>query len=602
MIGTTISHYKILEKLGEGGMGIVYKAQDLKLDRFVALKFLPPTFGIDEESKQRFIHEAKFASSLQHQNICTIHEIDETEEGQLFICMDYYEGETLKKKIQKRLLRIEDILEISVQLLNGLSVAHEKGIIHRDIKPANIFITNNNEVKILDFGLAKSSAYTKITRIDGTTHGTVAYISPEQAQGKEATHQSDIWSFCVVLFELLTGDLPFKGEYDQVLIYSVLDREPEKITSLNSETPVELEYIVGRGLEKDLESRYQNVEEILIDLTSFKEKATISNGTQSIIERKANKKRLKSIAILTVTVISVILFYLIIPIILGEKKQKIPISIAVISFENQTGDSSYNYLQKAIPNLLITNLEQSENLQVTTWERMYDLLKQIDKNEVDLIDKDLGFEVCNIEGIDVIVLGSFIKAGDVFATDVKVLDVSNKKIIKSANTKSEGLASILEIQIDYLSEEIAEGIGLSASEIESVQLRIAEVSTTSIEAYNHFLSGRDEFEKRYFNNARQCFERAIELDSTFAVSHLYLAWVYSYLRYVQKEEKAYERAKAFSKKATNKERLYIEAAYAHSIEKNSAKRFHILKQLVKEYPKEKRSHTFWLLLSEQNDV
>ena len=233
MIGSKISHYKILEKLGGGGMGVVYKAEDTKLHRAVALKFLPPELTRDEETKQRFIHEARAASSLQHQNICTIHEIDETDDGQLFICMDCYEGETLKEKIKSGLLKIDEAVEISIQVSQGLSAAHEKGIIHRDIKPANIFITDRNEVKILDFGLAKSSAYTKITRTD-STKGTIAYISPEQAQGKEATHQSDIWSLGVVMYEMLTGRLPFEGDVDQVIIYSILDKEPEKITSYKS--------------------------------------------------------------------------------------------------------------------------------------------------------------------------------------------------------------------------------------------------------------------------------------------------------------------------------------------------------------------------------
>ena len=594
MIGQTISHYKILEKLGGGGMGIVYKAQDLNLDRFVALKFLPPAFSLDEETKQRFIHEAKSASSLQHQNICTIHEIDETDDlpavagGQLFICMDCYEGETLRKKIKSGLLKIDEAVEISIQVSQGLSAAHEKGIIHRDIKPANIFITDRNEVKILDFGLAKSSAYTKITRMD-STKGTIAYISPEQAQGKEATQQSDIWSLGVVMYEMLTGQLPFKGDIDQVIIYSILDKEPEKITSLNPEIPLELENIVSKALEKNLDLRYQNIEEMLADLMSFKNKSSGLNSGQFISKRKGKSKRLKTAIISTLIVlVAAIVFYFIKPNLFSGLKNDIPISLAVISFENQTGDSNYNYLQKAIPNLLITNLEQAEYLQVTTWERMHDLLKQIGKGEVEVIDKDLAFELCRMDGIDAIVIGSFIKAGDVFVTDVKVLDASSKKLLKSSNIKSEGVQSILESQIDYLSDEIVEGIGISAGEIESVQLRIADVSTNSMEAYNYFLRGKEEYEKNYYDDACKQFEKAVELDSTFALAHLYLAWVYGNLRYVEKELNAYERAKAFSERATEKERLYIEAGYAGRIENLPEKRFSILKQIAKKFPKEKQ--------------
>jgi len=304
MIGEIISHYKIVEKLGWGGMGVVYKAQDLELDRFVALKFLPAEFSIDEEAKERFIHEAKSASSLQHHNICTIHEINTTHEDQLFICMDFYEGETLREKIKSELLNVYDSIDLSTKILEGLSAAHEKGITHRDVKPENIFITNKNEVKILDFGLAKSSAYSKITKSDRTS-GTIAYISPEQARGKEATQQSDIWSLGVVMYEMLTGQKPFKGDFDQVLIYSILDKEPEKIASLKKETPLELEHIVSKALEKDVDSRYQNVDEMKADLQALREGKGISSSESK------SKKKLKQynplyILVATVVLISII--------------------------------------------------------------------------------------------------------------------------------------------------------------------------------------------------------------------------------------------------------------------------------------------------------
>ncbi|MBS4034204.1 MAG: protein kinase [Ignavibacterium sp.] len=592
MIGENISHYKILEKIGGGGMGIIYKALDLNLDRIVALKFLPPTLYQDEEAKQRFINEAKAASSLQHQNICTIHEIDETDDGQLFICMDCYEGQTLKQKIKSGLLKIDEALNISIQVSQGLFAAHEKGIIHRDIKPANIFITEKNEVKILDFGLAKSSEHTKITRID-STKGTIAYISPEQAMGKEATHQSDIWSLGVVMYEMLTGQLPFKGDVDQVMIYSILDKEPEKITDLNPEIPLELENIVNKALEKNLDSRYQNIEEMLADLVNFKNRSMGLSSSHFVSKRKGKSKKLKT-AIVSALIVcaAAVLFYFVNPNFFKSFKNDIPISIAVIGFENQTGDSSYNYLQTAIPNLLITNLEQADFLNVTTWERMHDLLKQIGKGEVELIDKDLAFQICRMDGIDAIVFGSFVKAGDVFVTDVKVLDASNKKLLKSANTRSEGVQSILESQIDYLSDEIVKGIGISAEEIESVQLRIADVTTNSMEAYKYFLSGKEKWEKDYYDDACRLLEKAVELDSTFATAYLYLAYVYANLRYVAKEEKAFERAKAFSEKATEKERLYIEADYAGRIENQLETRFNILKEIVKKFPKEKEAYRF----------
>jgi serine/threonine protein kinase/tetratricopeptide (TPR) repeat protein len=593
MIGKTISHYKIVEKLGGGGMGVVYKAVDTKLDRTVALKFLHTAFRLDKEAKQRFINEAKAASSLQHNNICTIHDIDETDEGQLFISMDLYEGKTLKQKIERGALKTEEAIDISTQVVEGLSKAHEKKIIHRDIKPANIFITKDKVAKILDFGLAKSGAYANITKMD-STKGTIAYISPEQAQGKEATQQSDIWSLGVLMYEMLTGHLPFKGDYDQVLIYSILDKEPERITSLNPEIPIELEHIVNRALEKDVGSRYQNIQEMLTDLLRFKNKSTISGTTQSIVHRKNTKQWIKASAISVIfLVFALSVFYLTRPFWGGKDKDKVLINIAVIGFENQTGDSTYNYLQKAIPNLLITNLEQSEHLHVTTWERMHDLVKQIDKDEVELIDKELGFELCRAEGVDAIVLGSFIKAGNVFATDVKVLDVATKNLLKSTNTKSEGLESILEYQIDYLSEEIIDGIGITAREIESVQLRIADVSTTSMEAYNHLLKGREELDKAHFYEAINNFEKAVQIDSTFAVAYLHLGITQYYMYETRKANEAFNIAEKYKYRATDRERIQIEAQYSWLFQRDIEKSINTLEKGLKSYPNEKNMH-LWL--------
>ncbi|MCI0695462.1 protein kinase [candidate division KSB1 bacterium] len=261
MTGKTISHYKILEKLGGGGMGVVYKAEDTKLKRPVALKFLPPELTRDDEAKERFVHEAQAASALDHPNICTIYEIDETDDGQIFICMAYYEGETLKKKIERGPLPIDQTLDLAMQIAQGLARAHEAGITHRDIKPANIMITNRDEIKIVDFGLAKLAGRTKLTK-EGLTLGTIAYMSPEQAQGVEVDHRTDIWALGVVLYEMLTGQLPFRSEYELAMVYSILNEEPEPVTNLRKEVPSELEKIVQRALQKESKSRYASVAEL----------------------------------------------------------------------------------------------------------------------------------------------------------------------------------------------------------------------------------------------------------------------------------------------------------------------------------------------------
>jgi tetratricopeptide (TPR) repeat protein len=262
MIGKTISHYKILEKLGEGGMGVVYKAEDTKLKRIVALKFLPRELTRDPEAKNRFINEAQAASTLEHSNICNIHEIGETEDGQLFIAMAYYEGEILKNKIARGPLKIDEVADITIQVAQGLKKVHEKGIIHRDIKPANIFILDDGTVKICDFGLAKLAGQTKLTKT-GIPLGTVSYMSPEQAHGEEVDCRTDIWSLGVVLYEMLTGSPPFRGEYDQAVLYSIVNESPHPVKTLRSEVPESLSFLVEACLNKQKMGRLQSMEDVL---------------------------------------------------------------------------------------------------------------------------------------------------------------------------------------------------------------------------------------------------------------------------------------------------------------------------------------------------
>jgi serine/threonine protein kinase len=293
MIGKTISHYKILEKLGEGGMGVVYKAEDLKLKRTVALKFLPPELTSDPEAKERFIQEAQAASALDHPNICTIYEIDETEDGQMFICMAYYEGETLKKKVASGHLSVDSVIDIAIQISQGLGKAHEHGIIHRDIKPGNIMITRDGMVKILDFGLAKLAGQVGLTKT-GTTVGTIAYMSPEQSRGEEVDHRTDIWSFGVVLYEMITGQLPFKGEYEQAVIYSILNESPKPVTELLKDIPPGIEQILDKCLSKKLDQRYETVTELSNDFRLILDKSFIPiPSTKKVLIKKIKTQPLR---------------------------------------------------------------------------------------------------------------------------------------------------------------------------------------------------------------------------------------------------------------------------------------------------------------------
>ncbi len=310
MIGQTISHYKILEKLGEGGMGIVYKAHDTSLDRDVALKFLPHDLTTSDEERTRFIHEAKAASALDHPNICTIYEVAETPDGRLFIAMGYYEGESLTKKIQKGRLKVEEAVGIAIQVAEGLQAAHNRGIVHRDIKSGNIIATNEGQVKILDFGLAHKSGLSRLTRT-GTTVGTAPYMSPEQAKGERVDHRSDLWSLGIVLYEMVTGRLPFRGEHEAAILYSVVNEEPLPLEVSLPDASPDLIHFIRRALEKDAAERYQSAADMLIDLRRLK-KETSRTGFQPVRRTswRAGNHKTRALAAAGMIVVLIIAGYL----------------------------------------------------------------------------------------------------------------------------------------------------------------------------------------------------------------------------------------------------------------------------------------------------
>ena len=270
LIGTTISHYRITDKLGEGGMGVVYKATDTKLDRPVALKFLAPHLLRDDEGRKRFEREAKAAASLDHPNICTVHEIDEAD-GRTFIVMAFLEGRPLSEKIGEGPLKLPEALSTAIQIAEGLEAAHEKGIVHRDIKPDNVMLMAGSRglLKIMDFGLAQLAGSSKLTR-GGSTLGTMSYMSPEQAEGADTDRRTDIWSLGVVLHEMVAGQLPFQGDFDQAVVYSILNEPPEPLTWVRTGVPKELERIVSKCLAKKADERYQHADELLVDLQALR--------------------------------------------------------------------------------------------------------------------------------------------------------------------------------------------------------------------------------------------------------------------------------------------------------------------------------------------
>jgi serine/threonine protein kinase/Tfp pilus assembly protein PilF len=585
--------YQIIEELGKGGMGKVYKALDTRINERIALKLIKPEIASDRKTIERFSNELKMARKISQRNVCRMYDLGE-EKGSHYITMEFVPGEDLHRLIRKvGQFSAGKTISIAKQVCEGLTEAHRLKVVHRDLKPQNIMVDEEGNVRIMDFGIARSIKAEGITGA-GVMIGTPEYMSPEQAEVKDVDHRSDIYSLGVILYEMVTGRLPFEGETPLAIAMKHKNETPQDPKKLNPQLPQELSRVILNCLEKDKEKRYQSAEQIFSELVNIER--GMPTTERIILPKKPITSReitvtigLKKLFIPALVIIGVIAIAVAVWQLLPAKKVS-QTSIAVISFENQTGDKAYDYLQKAIPNLLITSLEQSKYFQVTTWERMYDLLKQIGKENVEAIDRELGFELCRMDGVKAIVLGSFVKAGDMFATDAKVLDVKTKKILKSTSSKGDGVKSILERQIGELSKEISRGLGISERKIEPAQVQVADFTTNSIDAYRYFLNGRDEYEKFYYDDSRKSLEKAVELDPNFAVAYLYLAQAYGDLGMSRLRKEAYEKAKALSQKASEKERLYIEAGYAFSMENDREKQFRIYQQMAKKYPKEKQVH------------
>ena len=354
MIGQTISHYKILEKLGEGGMGVVYKAEDLNLKRAVALKFLPPNFSADEDVKQRFIHEAQAASALNHTNICSIHAIEEFERQQ-FIDMEFVEGKTLGALLKGKELSLKELVAIALQIAEGLNAAHKKGIVHRDIKPDNIMVTDDRLVKIMDFGLAKLKGSSKLTKTHSTL-GTLSYMSPEQAHGEEVDQRSDIFSFGAVLYEMITGRPPFRGEHEAAILYSVMNETPEPLARYKSDVSDGMQRVLDKALAKERDKRYQHVDEMIADLRSVVPEVLSNTVTAA---RRSNVPWVAAGGALVLAVVGIYIFSR--PSLPASADSK---SIAVLPFNNMSENKEDEYFSDGITENIITDLAKIQGLRI----------------------------------------------------------------------------------------------------------------------------------------------------------------------------------------------------------------------------------------------
>ncbi len=602
MIGQTISHYKIIEKLGEGGMGVVYKAHDTTLDRTVALKFLPSYLTSDKTEKERFYHEAKAAAALNHNNIAVVYEIGE-HENQVFIAMEYVEGKTLKQLVEAEPLLIMKVLDISIQVCEGLAAAHEKGIVHRDIKSDNIIVTSKGQPKITDFGLAKVKGATKLTKA-GSTLGTVAYMSPEQAQGEEVDQRTDIFSFGVVLYEMLTGRLPFRGEHQAALIYSIMNEQPAPVARFNEKVTPELEHIVMKALAKDTDERYQHADDMLADLRSERKKleyarsgyiraaeAAEAQAVRQPLVTPALKWRRKRIIISVAAILAIVILAIIFnPFNFQITTQKSVASdqnsLAVMYFQNIPDPADNDHTGEMLADLLITSLSQTRGLEVISRERLFDIQKEL-KADSKSITPGTATEIARRAGVTTMLLGSILQTEPQLAVTTRLIDVRSGRIINSQRVTGFPVKQIFQL-VDTLALLVRDDLNVATAAAAPVK-PVADVTSSSPEAYRSYAEGVEMNKKYFTGEAKTAFHRAIELDSNFAMAYFGLATL-NLLSDYQEKRTALIKAWQLRNKAAERDRLKIEARYASDIENDLVKSAGIGETIVEKYPHEQASY------------
>jgi serine/threonine protein kinase/Tfp pilus assembly protein PilF len=539
MIGKTISHYRIIEKLGQGGMGVVYKAEDLKLKRSVALKFLSDELSRDPDTVARFQREAVSASALNHPNICTIHDIDE-HEGRRFIAMEFLEGLTLKRLMQSKRLGTDETLQLAIQIAEALDAAHSRGIIHRDIKPANIFVTDRGTAKILDFGLAKlvvehpisvsavSTAPTAEGQLTnrGIAVGTLAYMAPEQARGEQLDRRTDLFSFGVVLYEMATGRHPFSGTTPAVILDAILHGKPTSPVHLNPECSSELEHIINKALEKDHDVRYQHASDLLADLKRLLRQTESGRAAmQTLSERRVSSSRRwwwwaasMGICLACIMLVATIIFVLNVG---GLRDRLFPpevtkiTSLVVLPLANLSNDSQQEYFADGMTEELITCLSQISSLKVIS--RTSAMTYRNAKKSLPEIARELR--------VDAVVEGSVLKVGDGVRITAQLIHAASDKHLWAKSYRGD-MRDVLKLQAE-VAGTIADEIKIAVTPQERERLNnAAQVIPAAFEAY---LKGRYhliENAENHWGEARQCFERAAQIDPNYASAYAGLADYY----------------------------------------------------------------------------